>query len=460
MSKHIYDVAGIGFGPANIALAVCLEEMNSPLDVCFFDTQNNPSWQHQMLLDGSDIQNNPLRDFVTPRNPRSHYSFVNYLKLKGRLFEYLNLPSHYPLRREFASYIQWVSEHFTDLVRVGVRVEGLEWTEQSGEQVWRLRGSDGSEAFARSVVLGTGRSANIPAVFRPVLGDRVFHLSHYLERLAALPPGIHRIGVVGASQSAVEILLDLMGRFPKHEIHSIQRSFGFRQKDLSPFSDRVYFPEFVDYFYGLPSEGKRNINRQLRGTNYSSADADVIQALYMKLYEEKLNGKERFFFDNNTEVTSVNTTNESVHLGLKEVNTGNLSSVDLDAVVLATGFLDLSGGPVGEKYPPLLAPFANEMQMDHSSGVLHVTRDYKVNFNSQRAPALFLNGLCEGSHGLGDAGSFSLLSIRSEVIANALVAVLVQRDVKHQTSLPSKIAHGKESFVVPTYQEFVCSPLL
>ena len=35
-------------------------------------------------------------------------------------------------------------------------------------------------------------------------------------------------------------------------------------------------------------------------------------------------------------------------------------------------------------------------------------------------PALFLNGLCESSHGIGDAGSFSLLSLRAKTIAESL----------------------------------------
>ena len=63
------DVLGIGFGPSNIALAIALEERSSPLDVHFIEAASGPCWQPQMLISGSDIQNNPLRDLVTPRNP-------------------------------------------------------------------------------------------------------------------------------------------------------------------------------------------------------------------------------------------------------------------------------------------------------------------------------------------------------------------------------------------------------
>ena len=37
-----------------------------------------------------------------------------------------------------------------------------------------------------------------------------------------------------------------------------------------------------------------------------------------------------------------------------------------------------------------------------------------------RSPPLFLNGLCESSHGIGDAGSFSLLSVRAGRILAAV----------------------------------------
>jgi L-ornithine N5-monooxygenase len=120
MTKEIYDIIGIGFGPSNLALAICLEEMGSPLSMCFIDANAEPGWQREMLLSGTDIQNNPLRDLATPRNPKSHYGFLNYLKQVDRLFEYLNLPFHYPLRVEYAHYIKWAAGHFSHCVNSGL----------------------------------------------------------------------------------------------------------------------------------------------------------------------------------------------------------------------------------------------------------------------------------------------------------------------------------------------------
>lgn len=51
-----------------------------------------------------------------------------------------------------------------------------------------------------------------------------------------------------------------------------------------------------------------------------------------------------------------------------------------------------------------------------------VERDYAIDLcgGNDGPPGLYLNGLCESSHGLGDAGSFSLLSLRAQDIATSL----------------------------------------
>jgi L-ornithine N5-monooxygenase len=106
------DVLGIGFGPSNLAVAIALHEGGSKLKAQFVEAAPQSGWHPNMLLDGSDIQNNPLRDLVTPRNPRSYFSFLNYLKCQDRLFDYLNLGLTYPLRKDYAKYIRWAASFF------------------------------------------------------------------------------------------------------------------------------------------------------------------------------------------------------------------------------------------------------------------------------------------------------------------------------------------------------------
>ncbi|CAN7771726.1 SidA/IucD/PvdA family monooxygenase [Rhizobium leguminosarum] len=414
--KSSYDVLGIGFGPSNLALAIAAEEANVEFDLGFLEGAVEPSWQAGMLLPGSDIQNNPLRDLVTPRNPRSRYTFTNYLKEAGRLLEYLNLGLVFPLRSEYADYIRWAAEHFNSEVSYGTVVHSITWdSKNSNWLVYTNRGM----SCAKVIVLGTGRSRNIPDIFKNALGKRVFHLSDYIPMITALQASVplRSIAVVGASQSAVEVHLDLLSRIPEVEIHAIYRSFSIRQKDVSPFSERAYLPEFVDYFYGLSDEDRSDLRRQLRPTNYGAADADVIHELYVRIYEERLRGRDRFFHHNNSTVRIAEAGDLQVRLQLSDRYSRDLRELSVDAVVLATGFLDLGLGEGKEPYPPVLTDAAEALGV--GGGVaLRVGRDYRV--VAEGGGPMFLNGLCESSHGLGDAGSFSLISLRASDILSSL----------------------------------------
>ncbi len=415
-----YDVIGIGFGPSNIALAIALEEKYPDLTYAFLEKRKKVDWQPNMLLAGSDIQNNPLRDLVTPRNPKSHYGFINYLKEKNRLFEFLNLPLHYPLRSEYADYVRWVASHFAKNVLLDTEVVSVSYDENALDFPWAVTNQNGDIFQSKTLVWGTGRTPNIPDIYKPLMGNVVFHLNDFETNIVVNQEKAETIAVLGASQSSVEILLDLANRYPNKNIVNIQRGFGFRLKDTSPFSDHVYFPEFVSYYHSLSLDKRKNLDKQLRGTNYSSADGDVINALYIKIYEEKLQGKNRISILNNTEVLGVEKTVENrVVLSLHEVNTEENSTLTIDKLVLATGFKDISLGDKGEKYPDKLKNIYPLLKKD-IDGVILVEKDYEVKISNKTSGGFYLNGLCESSHGLGDAGSFSLLSMRSEVISDAI----------------------------------------
>jgi L-ornithine N5-monooxygenase len=429
----IYDVIGIGFGPANIALAVALEEEGFGGSCLFLERNAGAGWQEDMLLAGSDIQNHPLRDLVTPANPRSRYSFTNFLFEHDRLFEFLNLGVTYALRQEYAQYVRWVADAFSASVRYGVRVERLS-AMGAGKPSHARYGvsTSGGDYQARSVVLAPGRSPNIPAPFKDLIGPRVFHLTQYKSRiqaLAAQPGGIKSIAVIGASQSGVEIMLDLGNRFPDLQIHSVIRSYGFRLKDTSPFSDEIYFPEFVDYYFDATPSGKARLNEELRGTNYSSADGDVLHQLYLTRYEQRLGGRELLQVHQNADIQAVALDDQGITLALTNHINQQPKRLRVDAVVLATGFRNFGRGGKEELIHPLLQDIADDLCVDPQLGI-GVNRDYSAQTTERlhQAP-LFLNGLCESTHGFGDAGSFSLLSLRSREIAKGLkTALRVQRE--------------------------------
>lgn len=418
---QVYDVIGIGFGPANIALAIALEELAFAGTRLFLERHSSTKWQPEMMLAGSDIQNHPSRDLVTPRNPRSRYTFTNFLFENDRLFEHLNLGLEFPLRSEFAEYVRWVAGFFAKDVAYNQAVTTIQVDPVNN--LYCVTTQAGNQFFARSLVLAPGRTPVIPQVFADCAPDQVFHLTQYLGRLSQLAQQreLKRVAVVGGSQSAIEIMLHLRHSYPQLEIINVQRGYGFRLKDTSQFSEHVYFPSFVDEYYNSSAEAKKNINRHLHYTNYSAADADVIAELYVGMYEDKLQGKNRITIKNFSEVQHCTPTAQGYSLTVLDTQ-GHIAEQlpELDAVVLATGFRNLGTGAQDERFPIILQDLAESLDCD-AQGVIRIGRDYRLSARKGCSlPALYLNGLCESSHGYGDAGSFSLLSLRARDIFSSL----------------------------------------
>ena len=425
---HVYDSIGIGFGPSNMALAIALEECGR-LDNCLFlEASETFGWHPGMQIRGADIQHNPLRDLVTPRNPASPYGFLSYLKAHDRLFEYLNLDAPYPPRSDYAAYIGWVGAQFADHVRMGTTVQAIRYADgPDGEKLLEVLADDGTRHFGRTLNFGTGRSALIPGQFLTLLGDDVVHLTHYLFAKDRWLKRLERprVAVIGGSQSAAEIVLDLADCA---DVTSISRSFGFKHKDLSPFTESIYLPEFVDYFHAAGVAGQNRMTQELWRSNYGAADPDVVAALNLRLYEQKVTGGTGLKVLHNRAIDAV--TRDAAggyRLHLTDKYSGMQDVIAVDGVVLATGYRNFGSAANQEPFHPLLSDIA-EFALFREDGGVEIDRDFRLRTDpAAELPPVFLNGLCEASHGFGDAGSFSLLSVRSARIAAAMALHLDHR---------------------------------
>jgi L-ornithine N5-oxygenase len=384
-----------------------------------------------MLLPGSDIQHNPIRDLVSLRNPRSRYSFINYLFENGRLLEHLNLPAAFPLRSEYTDYIDWVRRLLPADVRYGARVASIRLSDEH-PGCYCVQLTDGRMLTARAISLGPGRTPFIPPEFDGLQpSSRVFHLTEYLERIEALQlPADAEVAIVGSSQSAVEIALDLLDRLPTGRIHLISRSWSLRAKDHSPFSEEIYFPAFTDRYYGASEADRRRLDGFTRPTNYSAADLDVLERLYLRMYEDQVLGRERVRVYGDRLINQVSDYDDQFVLTLAARGETGIERIQADAVILATGFRDMGKGVQQESHHPLLDEVAQHFTWT-PSGYLHVERDYRLRpLDGQELGPIYLNGLCESTHGIGDAGSFSLLSMRAQTVT---VSLLDQLEQAHQS---------------------------
>lgn len=426
MNVPIYDMIGIGFGPANLAIAIALDEHRPPggrhLQCCFLEKQPAFEWHGGMLLKNTHLQVSFMKDLVTLRNPTSRYSFVNYLHQKKRLESFINLGTFFPSRVEYNDYMRWASDAFRDQVHYGEEVIAVDPLDDNGQVEWltvRSRCTDGTlrERRARAVIIGVGGQPNVPEVFKPHRDhSRLVHSSQYknfLNRLEATDP---RLAVIGAGQSAAEIFRDLMDRYPQGKIDLISRARALHPADDSPFVNEIFNPDFVDEFYRAPETERRSFIGNFSQTNYSVVDLDLIEEIYSRLYQQGVVGEPRHAFLPCHQIAEVDVAEKKVLLTLRDTRSEQRRWAEYDGVILATGFRR-------RRHRNLLKSLTPWMSSDT------VARSYQIPMTANCRARVFLQGCCEETHGLADT-LLSVLAIRSEEVVASLYA-----DIHPETSL-------------------------
>jgi len=112
MKHREVELLAIGGGPANLSLAVALEELGSgglAENSLVIERSRTVEWQQGLLVPWAKSQVSFLKDVVTLRNPRSRFSFLNYLHAVGRLDDFVNMGSFTPHRVEISRYLSWVA---------------------------------------------------------------------------------------------------------------------------------------------------------------------------------------------------------------------------------------------------------------------------------------------------------------------------------------------------------------
>ncbi len=443
---EVADVAGIGFGPSNLALAIALDDADarcrqagptvSPIVSRFFEAQPQFGWHRGMLIDGATMQVSFLKDLVTMRNPASPHSFLCYLHARGRLVDFINLKTFYAFRTEFQDYFAWAAESYADRVTYGARAAAVRPVTADGRvgllSVDYQTGEPGhplATQLARNVVIATGISPRMPAGVAE--SARVLHSSRLLPGVAALeasavaPP--RKIVVVGAGQSGAEVVDYLNRKYGDASIYAVYGRYGYSSSDDTPFANQVFNPEAVDSFYGAPGEVKQAVLDYHANTNYSVVDSDLIEELYRRSYLGKLAGQQRLHFLNTSRLHSVTAASDAgagdpgagdpgasaLEVVVESLATGQRTRIDADLVVCATGYS--RPDPL-----PLLAELLPYCKLD-DHGRLLLRRDYSVMMDDAVGCGVYVQGYGEHSHGLG-ATLLSLTAVRAGEIAESLIA--------------------------------------
>jgi L-ornithine N5-oxygenase len=412
MTTPVHDVVGIGFGPSNLALAVALEEeYGADVDAVFFEKQPSFGWHRGMLLEGATMQVNFLKDLVTLRNPTSGYSFVNYLHARGRLVDFINHKTMFPTRLEFHDYLEWVAAAFGGVVRYGSEVVAVRPCDARTLEVVVRRDDELHTCLTRNLVIGVGLDPVLPDGVRQ--GERIWHTEDLLSRLETLRPGSERFVVVGAGQSAAEAVEHLHGRYPSADVYALFTRYGYAPADDSSFANRIFDPAAVEHYYQAPDDVKRMLFDYSRNTNYSVVDIELIDELYRRAYAEKVAGAERLRILNVSRLVDVRPERDSVHLKVEFLPTGEITELDADALICATGYR--------ERNPLDLLGEAGEHCRTRPGGALDVRRDYRLATGPGCDWAVYLQGATEHTHGI-TSSLLSMVAVRTGEIAASIAA--------------------------------------
>ncbi|EFL32321.1 monooxygenase [Streptomyces viridochromogenes DSM 40736] len=353
---------GIGLGPFNLGLA-CLTEPIAQLDGVFLESKPDFEWHAGMFLDGAHLQTPFMSDLVTLADPTSPYSFLNYLKEKGRLYSFYIRENFYPLRVEYDDYCRWAAGKLST-IRFGTTVKEVRY--EDGLYVVHTEANDVFRA--RHLVLGTGTPPYVPEACQGLGGDFV-HNSRYLSAKAELQKK-DSITLVGSGQSAAEIYYDLLSEIDVHgyRLNWVTRSPRFFPLEYTKLTLEMTSPEYVDYFRELPEATRYRLTAEQKGL-FKGIDGDLINEIFDLLYQKNLGGPVPTRLLTNSSLHSAEYENGTYTLGFRQEEQEKDFELTSEGLVLATGY----------KYaePEFLKPVRDRLVYD-SRGNFDVARNYAV----------------------------------------------------------------------------------
>ncbi|MFJ4198248.1 lysine N(6)-hydroxylase/L-ornithine N(5)-oxygenase family protein [Streptomyces sviceus] len=357
-----YDFVGIGLGPFNLGLA-CLTEPIAELDGVFLESKPDFEWHAGMFLDGAHLQTPFMSDLVTLADPTSPYSFLNYLKDKGRLYSFYIRENFYPLRVEYDDYCRWAANKLSS-IRFGTTVTEVQYE----DDLYVVTTSAGDVYRARHLVLGTGTPPYIPEACQGLDGDFI-HNSRYVQHRSELVKK-ESITLVGSGQSAAEIYYDLLSEIDVHgyRLNWVTRSPRFFPLEYTKLTLEMTSPEYIDYYRELPEATRYRLTAEQKGL-FKGIDGDLINEIFDLLYQKNLRGPVPTRLLTNSSLNSARHENGTYTLAFRQEEQGKDFEIESQGLVLATGYRYAE--------PEFLAPVKDRLVYD-SQGNFDVSRTYAI----------------------------------------------------------------------------------
>ncbi|UOQ44706.1 SidA/IucD/PvdA family monooxygenase [Halobacillus salinarum] len=431
MTNEMHDVIGIGIGPYNLGMAALLDQTDEVSGI-FFEKTPEFNWHPGMLIEKMDLQVPFLADLTTFADPKSPYTFMNYLYEHNRMFPFF-FHKHFKVpRQEYNHYMQWVARQIDGLYfgYTVVDVKDHSNAEEPHYEVMVEETATGtlSAYKAKHVVLGTGSEPVILEGMDGLPNEDVVHTSRYVFEKEQLLKA-KDVTVVGSGQSALEVFLDLLEEQERTDMKLtlLTRSGGLFQLDQAKFAQEFFTPDYVDYFHGLSFE-QRNKALDTLGPLRNGIDPETLSRLYTNLYHKTAaNQDSNVLIQPMTEVKGIEGTEDGYNLLCTQWQEERSYSYPTGKVVLATGYK-----PHLPKW--FIDRYKEKIEWEDEKSY-RVTRDYQLVFQDRRDHHFFTLTNLLHSHGAG-ATNLGLAVHRNVHIINTIAGKEVyknQQDTSFQT---------------------------
>jgi lysine N6-hydroxylase len=401
--QKTYDIMGIGIGPFNLGLAAILEDIPQ-VSALFLEQKATFDWHPGMLLPTARMQVPYFADLVTIVNPRSRFTYHNFLHETKTFFRFVNQDNIYPLRKEYNRYCQWVAGQLESLL-FGHTCEAIHYDEEIARYI--VKAND-KTFHAKHLVLGTGHAPHMPACLQKFNHICCLHSKDYLHRKTELLKG-RNITIIGSGQSAAEIFYDLLAHADLFDNLSwFTRSNRFHPMDVSPFATEMTSIDYIDYFFGLNEQTKVGV---LKGQKhlYKGINDDLLSQINEALYVRWINGyRNNICIQGNCELT--NTTyndNEEVVLHFRHLEAKESIRHSTNVIIAATGYQ--------QQPPPYIQPIVQYINWT-ASNEYALNRNYSIDDNN----SIFVQNADLHSHGF-NAADLGMGPYRNATIINTIL---------------------------------------
>ncbi len=408
--QKIYDIIGIGIGPFNLGLAALLEPITE-ISALFLDQSEGFDWHPGLMLDNATLQVPFMADLVTMADPKSRFSFLNFLKETDRLYKFFIREDFFILRKEYNVYCQWVVRQL-ESCQFGKQVRTIAFDEE--REVYQLDVLDdvsGKRAvfLARKIVLGTGTQPNVPEFIKERNLSNVIHTSEYLDHKPDILNS-QTIAIIGSGQSAAEIFQDLLPATEDGlQLSWFTRPDRFFPMEYSKLTLELTSPEYVDYFHAMEAQQRQRLLAK-QPPLYKGINFDLINDIFDSLYQMSVGDRPLHVeLRPNCQLDAVSEIEESSFYNLEftHVQKEETFTHVADFIILATGY----------KYnePDFLKGIEHRIRRT-TDGLFDVNRKYTIDIEDR---SIFVQNAELHTHGFVTP-DLGMGAYRNAIIINAI----------------------------------------